>query len=198
MTQSRPQPPPSPDEARVTHIRASLLRGLQVVAEQKGGPGAWEALVDGLAAEVRAVFREELGGLRWIETAHLNALVAAHEARFGAAVASERAIAAVREQLRGTHPGILDVLDATGLVAQAPTLFRLNYRGGRVDVDEVAPGRALLSVFADGLFPAWYTTSCPTWVCGALDLAGAREVAFTHHPPVEGNRHRYELRWHEA
>lgn len=198
MTQSRPQPPPSPDEARVTHIRASLLRGLQVVAEKKGGPGAWEALVDGLAPEVREVFREELGGLRWIETAHLNALVAVHEARFGLAVAGERAIAAVRDQLRGTHPGILDVLDATGLVAQAPTLYRLNYRGGRVDVDEAAPGRALLSVFADGLFPAWYTTSCPTWICGALDLAGAKEVGFTHHPPVHGNRHRYELRWREA
>jgi hypothetical protein len=171
---------------------------MQVVAENKGGPGAWEALLDGLPPEVGEAFCEGLGGLRWIETAHLNALVAAHEARFGAAVASERAIAAVREQLRGTHPGILDVLDAGGLVAQAPTLYRLNYKGGRVDVDEVAPGRALLSVFADGLFPGWYTTSCPTWICGALDLAGAKDVAFTHHPPVEGNRHRYELRWREA
>lgn len=198
MTQSRPQPPPSPEEARVTHIRASLLRGMQLVAEAKGGPGAWEALLDTLPAAVGADLREGLGGLRWIETAHLNALVAAHEARFGTAVASERAIAAVREQLRGTHPGILDVLDPAGLVAQAPTLYRLNYRGGRVDVDEVASGRALLSVFADGLFPGWYTTSCPTWICGALDLAGAEAVAFTHHPPVEGNRHRYELRWREA
>jgi hypothetical protein len=198
MTQPRPQPPPSPEEARVTHIRAAVLRGLQVVAEKQGGAGAWEALLDTLPPATRDVFRGGLGSTRWIEIPHLNELVAAHEARFGAAVASERAIAAVRAQLLEAHPGVLDVLDPTGLVAQAPTLFRLNYRGGRVDVDALAPGHALLSVFADGLFPGWYTTSCPTWICGALDLAGAKDIGFTHHPPVEGNRHRYELRWVEA
>lgn len=181
----------------MTHVRAAVLQGLQVVAEKKGGAGAWEALLDGLPPEVGAVFREGLGSTRWIEIPHLNALVAAHEARLGVAVASERAIAAVRAQLKDAHPGVLDVLDPTGLVAQAPTLYRLNYRGGRVDVDEVETGRALLSVFADGLFPGWYTTSCPTWICGALDLAGARDIAFVHHPPVEGNRHRYQLTWRE-
>lgn len=198
MTQPRSQPPPSPEESRATHVRAAVLRGLQVVAEKKGGPGAWEALLDTLPEAARDVFREGLGSTRWIEIRHLNALVAAHEARFGTAVAGERAIAAVREQLRGAHPGILDVLDPTSLVAQAPTLYRLNYRGGRVDVDELGTGHAILSVFADGLFPGWYTIACPTWICGALDLAGAKDIAYVHHPPVDGNRHRYELRWREG
>ena len=65
-------------------------------------------------------------------------------------------------------------------------------------VDAIAPGRALISIFAEGLFPSWYAISCPTWLCGALGFAGASHMEFRHHPPLEGARHRYELTWQEG
>jgi len=197
MSNLRPIPPPSLDAVRVTHVRASLLRGMQLVAEAREGEGAWEWLLESLPEASRGVLRQGLDSFRWIETEHVNVLALAHEARFGAATISERALATVREQLKGSHPGILTILDPAGIVQQAPTIFGFYYKGGRVDVDEIGPERALLSIFAEGLFPTWYTVSCPTWLCGAVGLAGATHTEFRHHPPVEGARHRYELVWRE-
>lgn len=198
MTNLRPLPPPSAEEARVTHFRASLLRGMQLTSELRDGDGGWERLVRSLPEATGAVLRQGLDSWRWIETEHVNVLALAHEARFGAATVSERALAAVREQLKGSHPGILAFLDPREIVEQTPTIFRFYYRGGCAVLDEVGPGRALVSVFAEGLFPSWYSISCPTWLCGAVSLAGASKAEFRHHPPVEGIQHRYELCWDEG
>lgn len=198
MSNLRPQPPPASAEARVTHVRASLLRGMQLMAEARDGTGGWARMVESLPESSRRVFQQGLESFRWIETEHVNALALAHEARFGAATISERALAAVQEQLKGSHPGILEILDPAGIIQQASTIFGFYYKGGRVDVDEVTRGRALISVFAEGLFPSWYTISCPTWLCGAVGLAGASHAEFRHHAPVEGARHRYELLWREG
>jgi hypothetical protein len=195
MAYLSPLPPPSAEEARVTHVRASMFRGMRQVAEAADGEGGWERLVACLSDDARAAFQAGLDSFRWIETPSVNALAAAHEARFGPASIGARARAAVQEQLRGSHPGILNLVDAAEFLQQSPTIFRFYYRGGRADLDELGPGRALISIHADGLFPSWYTTSCPVWLGGALELAGASGVSVRHHPPKEGPRHRYELGW---
>jgi hypothetical protein len=178
-------------------MRASLLRGITIAAEARDGEGGWARLVESLPEDSRQIFQQALDSYRWIETTHVNAMAQAYEARFGRETVPDRAMIAVQEQLKVSHPGVLELLDPLGFIQQAPALFGIYYKGGRLDVDEVVPGRALISIFAAGLFPSWYTHSCPTWICGALGLAGAARAEFRHHPPAEGFRHRYELRWGE-
>jgi len=190
-----PNPPcPSPEEATVTHIRASLLRGLHQDMLRRGGT-AWDDLVDGLSPMGREVFREMPGSFTWLESARVSELVVAHTALVGEAGAVERIRATAEEQLTVVHAWLLKLLSPKTLIQQGPTIFKFNYRGGVVQLDDIVPGRAHLSIWALGLFPEWYTHSVPQWLRRALELSGGGECAVSHEPPEEGYHHRYELSW---
>lgn len=185
---------PTPEEATITHVRASLLRGLHKDMLRRGGT-AWEDLVDGLSPMGREVFREMPGSFAWLETARVNEIVRAHTALVGEAGAVARIRSTAEEQLTVVHAWLLKLLSPATLIHQGPTLFRFNYRGGVVTLDEFRPGCAELSIWAIGLFPEWYTHSVPQWLTRALELSGGGLCTVTHQPPVEGYHHRYALKW---
>ena len=187
-------PEPSHEEATITHVRASLLRGLHKDMARRGGT-AWEDLVDGLPPMGRETFREMPGSFAWLETARVNELVMAHTALVGESGAVERIRSTTDEQLTVIHAWLLKLLSPTTLIHQGPTLFRFNYRGGVVNLDDFQPGSAQLSIWALGMFPAWYTHSVPQWLNRALELSGGGECSVAHQAPEEGYRHRYELKW---
>lgn len=187
-------PDPSPGEATITHIRASLLRGLHKDMLRRGGT-AWDDLVDGLSPMGREVFREMPGSFSWLETERVNELVTAHTRLAGEEGAVARIRATADEQLTVVHAWLLKLLSPATLIHQGPTIFKFNYRGGVVRLDGIAQGQAHLSVWAIGVFPEWYTHSVPQWLKRALELSGGGDCAVVHQPPEEGFRHRYELRW---
>ena len=190
-----PEPPgPTPEEATITHIRASLLRGLHKDMARRGGT-AWDDLVDGLSPMGRETFRQMPGSFTWLETARVNELVTAHTALAGEAAAVERIRVTADEQLTVVHAWILKLLNPKTLIHQGPTIFKFNYRGGVVRLDGVVEGHARLSIWALGLFPEWYTHSVPQWLKRALELTGGGSCEVAHEPPAEGFRHRYELTW---
>lgn len=189
-----PPPDPTPEEATVTHVRASLLRGLHKDMARRGGT-AWDDLVDSLSPMGREVFRQMPGSFSWVETARVNELVMAHTALAGREGAIARTRATADEQLTVLHAWILKLLSPATLIHQGPTLFKFNYRGGVVRLDGFTPGRARISIWALGLFPDWYSHSVPQWLNRALELSGGGACAVIHAPPEEGFRHRYEMRW---
>ncbi|HZU52702.1 MAG TPA: hypothetical protein VFF77_02330 [Holophagaceae bacterium] len=186
---------PSPEEATITHVRASLLRGLHKDMARRGGT-AWDDLVDGLSPMGRETFRSMPGSFIWLEAARVSELVLAHTALAGEAGAVERIRATAEEQLTVVHAWLLKLLSPKTLIQQGPTIFKFNYRGGVVRLDGIEPGRAHLSIWALGLFPEWYTHSVPQWLKRALELSGGGACAAIHEPPPgSGYRHRYELTW---
>ena len=186
---------PTPEDATVTHIRASLLRGLHKDLLRRGGEGAWTEFVAGLSPASQEVFREMPGYFAWLDTARVNEIVTAHGALAGEDGAVNRIRSTAEEQLTVAHAWLLKLLSPTTLIHQGPTLFRFNYRGGVVKLDDLEPGCAHLSIWARGLFPEWYTHSVPQWLRRALELCGGGNSSVIHLPPETGYRHRYELRW---
>lgn len=187
-------PEPTPGEAEITHIRASLLRGLRKDMARQGGT-AWDDLVDSLSPAGREAFRVMPGSFSWIETARVNEIVEAHTALRGEQGAIERIRMTVDEQLTVVHAWMLKLLSPATLIHQGPTIFKFTYRGGVVRLDDIRPGFAHLSIWATGPFPSWYTHSVPQWLKRALELCGGGACEALHQPPEEGFRHRYELSW---
>lgn len=188
------QQDPAPEAATITHIRASLLRGLRKDMAQRGGT-AWDDLVDSLSPAGRDVFREMPGSFSWLETVRVNELVTAHTALVGEQGAIDRIRLTVDEQLTVIHAWMLKLLSPATLLHQGPTIFKFNYRGGVVQLDDIRPGLAHMSLWALGPFPEWYTRSVPQWLKRALELCGGGPSEVLHEPPSEGYRHRYELSW---
>lgn len=187
-------PEPSREDATITHVRASLLRGLHKDMVRRGGT-AWDDLVDGLSPMGREAFRQMPGSFAWVETARVNEIVTAHTALAGEEGAIARIRATTDEQLTVVHAWILKLLSPKSLIHQSPTIFKFNYRGGAVRLDEVADGRAAISIWADGMFPEWYTHSVPHWLNRALELTGGGVCSVDHTPPESGCRHSYALTW---
>lgn len=185
---------PSPEQAAITHIRASLLRGLRKDMLRRGGT-AWDDLVDSLSPAGRETFRVMPGSFSWIETARVNEIVTAHTALAGEEGAIERIRLTVGEQLTVVHAWMLKLLSPVTLIHQGPTIFKFNYRGGVVRLDDITPGLAHLSIWATGPFPEWHTHSVPQWLKRALELCGGAPCEVIHQPPGSGFRHRYELSW---
>ncbi len=164
-----------------------------VLAE--GGQAAWEALLAEVSPACRATFAEPLSTFRWIEVPMHNELTLAHLRRVGPETIAQRGQATADMHLRQSHPWLLKLLSPETLVRQSPTLFRFNYKGGLIRVDDLNRQDGHFSVWAEGLYPEWYSIALPAYVARALELAGAGTVTFTHAPPEAGFRHRYHLRW---
>lgn len=185
---------PTPEQALVTHIRASTLGGLFREIEGRG-PAVHTELVSSLSPAARATLDEPLGPFQWVETPLINELVLAYEARYGLADIERRVHHTVHQQLSVIHGWMLKLLTAETLFQQAATLYRFNFRGGAARADEVRPGLALVSVWSRGIYPSWYSHALPGWLTGALGLVGVSGARVVHQPPAEGHRHRYRVEW---
>ncbi len=192
----RPEgPEPTPEEAAVTHVRATLLRGLYKDTLSRGGEAAWQELVSGLSPAGQELFRVLPSSLTWVPVDRVNELAIAY-ADFilgHGHVGLGRATA--EDQFTVVHVWILKLLNPGLLVRQTPMIFRMDYQGGVVRLDNCEPGRARLSAWVTGLFPEWYTHATPRWLARGLELSGGGRCAVIHRPPELGYHHIYELSW---
>lgn len=186
---------PTPEQARVTHVRASTLQGL--VRELDAlSPEARSALVGSLSPPAQALFQELPGPFQWLDVQAVNELVEAHEAEYGVESVERRVQYTVRQQLSVLHAWMLKLLSPETMFHQATTLYRFNFRGGVVRAEDVRPGRARISIWSHGLYATWYTFALPNWLKGGLGLLGAAEPEVVHLPPAPGGfHHGYEIRW---
>ena len=185
---------PTLETATVTHLRASLLRGLHKDTLRRGGEAAWARMVEDLSPATRGTFLRMPGSLAWLEVAQVNELVAAYLALKRGQDAGLGGLTA-EDQFTVVHAWLLKLLNPGLLVRQVPAIFRLDYRGGLVCLDHAEAGHAELSAWVVGLFPEWYSQAAPQWLKRALELSGARACEVLHHPPRTGCRHRFELSW---
>ncbi len=189
-------PEVSLEQARVTHVRASMPRSIQKMVLADGGEAAWEALLAEVSAPCREAFSQQLSTFRWIEIEHLNELTLAHIGHGDEQSVSDRATSLADDHLRVSHPWLLRLLSPETLVRQSPTLFRFYYRGGLVRLESLKAGEGAFSVWAQGLYDQWYTRAFPSYVSRALEISGGAGVDVEHFPPTEGGfHHRYVVRW---
>ncbi len=186
---------PSLDEATITHVRASITRGLQRRA-MATGPETWNQALEGVSAPCRAVFSRPLGLFQWVEVPLVNEIALAYNRMTGGEDLGLRAALTAEEHLTVSHPWLLKLLSADMLVRQGPTMFHFYHRGGVVRADSLRPGQGIFSIWATGLYEGWATTAIPAWLKRALELTGAAPASVEHLPPPPGSlRHRYVLRW---
>jgi hypothetical protein len=190
-------PPHSGPGTEITHVRASMLQGTRNFVEGMGGAPAWQDLLDQLSPEARRSFDHELGTFEWLETPHVNALLAAFEARYGLETAPARVGATVEQELKVAHPWLLSLLSPTTLLLHGATLFRFYLKGGGLEVERLESCFCLLVVRGSGLHATWFSHSLPAWILRALELVGGQAPAIRHVPPVEGCTHYYEVRWED-
>ena len=186
---------PTLQEATITHVRASISRGLQKRA-MAAGPELWNAVMASVSPECRAVFSQPLGPFQWVAVPHVNEVGLAYNRIAGGDDLDLRAAMTAEEHLTVSHPWLLKLLSADTLVRQGPTIFHFYHRGGVVRSESLAPGRCVFSIWAVGLYDGWATTALPAWLRRALELTGAVRPRVEYLPPPLGSfRHRYVLHW---
>lgn len=188
-------PEPSPEEALISHLRASLFIGVKKQALHAGGPEAWRELVESLSPAAREVFSRSLRIFEWVEAPQANELMERFTARFPEGDAAGRIRATADEQLTVLHSWMLKLLSPETLIYQTPTIFKFNFRGGVVRLEHLEPGHGVISVWATGMFPGFFDHSLRFWLIRALELTGGTDIHISHEPQVTGWRHRYDLKW---
>ncbi|MBI4913624.1 MAG: DUF2378 family protein [Acidobacteria bacterium] len=179
----------------ITHVRASMLRGLRALVLQRDGEGGWLDLVRTLPQEAQGAFLREPSLFTWLPTPQVNALVAAFEARHGIGTTRPRVAAAVERELAGTHPWMLGLLNPVTLLQHADTVFHFYLRGGEIRLETLGPGSACLLVRGTGLYSHWFSDSFPAWLQRALELMGAPSPGVSHQALEDGVSHRYRVSW---
>lgn len=185
---------PTPDQAMVTHVRASALGGLLGAVDARGAE-VRGVLIASLSPEAQTILREPPGPFQWIEMPLVNELVATYEKRFGLDDIGRRVQHTANEQLTVIHAWLLRLLTPETLFRQASTLYRFNFRGGIAKAEAIHTGHAVVSIWSMGIYPTWYSHAFPGWLTGALSLTGASSVQVVHHPPESGYLHTYEVTW---
>lgn len=183
----------------ITHVRGPVTRQVREVVLKEGGASAWQTLLDQVSPECRAVFSEDIGMFEWIEARLSAELSLAYLSQGDPAFTERRSEAAAQEVLTRLNRWVLRMLSTTFLVNAFPKLFGLYYRGGKVIVDAVGDSHALISLWADGFYPAWYSQGLPAVLRTGLKAAGASQVTVSYSPPqgegVAAYRHQYEVHW---
>jgi len=191
-------PPVSEEEARVTHMRASMARMVRASVAGTIDLKAWAELVATLEPEARALAEADLELPDWVPieaiTAWINAFAKAH-----AALPRGRSIA--DQLLEHAHPWIQRALDPALAVEALPRLFQHYHKGGVVRLDEVGPDRAVLDLWAFVPYPGWHDLLLPSVLRRALERCGAEAVQvriLPEGPEAPSFHHRYELTWRKA
>lgn len=183
----------------ITELRGPMTRQIRDAVLLEGGEGAWQDLLGRVSEPCRRTFSRPIGLYEWIPAAHSKELSEAFMATADREFTYRRGLESAKEHLTVVNRWILRLMSPTFLLQNMPRIFAFNYRGGRVVVDQLGPGFAQVSLWADAFYPAWYELGLTGWVIGALSLTGAKEVTVTYLPPSgEGLlafRHGYEIRW---
>ncbi|HJU83963.1 MAG TPA: hypothetical protein VJ600_07110 [Holophagaceae bacterium] len=183
------------EEARVTHLRASMARMVRTAASTALDLQTWTELVASLDPEARALAEADQTLPDWVPVEAVMAWVAAF-GRYSAQ--TTRGISLADQLLDHAHPWIQRALDPSLAVEAMPRIFQHYHRGGVARLEEVVPGRALLDLWAFVPFPGWHDVFIPSIFLRALQRCGATDVGVRLLPVAKTDppfHHRYEMTW---
>ena len=184
---------------RIAAVRGPMTRQIRETLTREGGEEAWQALLAKVSEPCRQQFSRPIGMYEWVPAELSCELSQAFLAGTDPDFTYRRGVASAKEQITVLNRWLMRMMTPAFLLQNTPRLFRHYYSGGRVVLDDLAPGEAHLSVWADAFYPVWYETGLCGWVHGALELTGAREVEVRYEAPSgEGLlafRHRYHASW---
>ena len=196
---STPPPGLTREAMVITALRGPMTRQVRDVVLREGGEAAWTALLAKVSEPCRRTFSQPIGLYEWIPAAHSGELSRTYLETADAAYTYRRGLESAREQLTVLNRWLLRLMSQSFLIDNLPRLFAFYYRGGRVVVDHLEPGFAVISLWADAFYADWFEHGLAGWLEGALGLTGAKGVSVRYLPPAgEGLlafRHGYELRW---
>ncbi|HJU83962.1 MAG TPA: hypothetical protein VJ600_07105 [Holophagaceae bacterium] len=180
----------------VTHVRGIIVSVVRrAMLEQLSGE-AWQRCLDGLSPACRAVFARGVGDYEWVPMPLLSEASGHFQASTEGDLVALRGSLYAEQMLTRSHQWMLKVMTPELLVRQAPRIFGFYHQGGQVWTEEVAPGRACLSLRATGPGPGWAEVLMPSWFRRALELCGAKKVEVAYEPPSEDrHHHRYWAVW---
>ena len=183
----------------ITELRGPMTRQVRDSLLREGGEPAWESLLAKVSEPCRQTFARPIGLYEWIPAAHSGELSQAYLATADEAYTYRRGLESAREQLTVLNRWLLRLMSQSFLIDNLPRLFAFYYKGGRVVVDELEPGHARVSLWADAFYPDWYEHGLSGWLEAALGLTGAKEVVVRYQAPSGDGllafRHGYELHW---
>nr|WP_320131685.1 hypothetical protein [uncultured Holophaga sp.] len=172
---------------------------LREIIHRKGGPAAWQALLDRVSEPCRAAFSRPVGTFEWVDVALATELSLAYGRTEIGIRTLERGRAAAREQLTSIHAWMLRFLSPSFLMSNIPRLFHFYFRGGVLEVEHEGHSCATLHVWATGLYPEYWRFGATGWLEEALRMTGAVDVEVRYEEPegegVEGHHHRYHVTW---
>ena len=183
------------EEARVTHLRASMARMVRAAASAAIDLETWTRLLATMDPEARALAEADQTLPEWVPVEAVMAWVATfskysrQEAR-GSRLADEL--------LDHAHPWIPRALDPALAVEAMPRIYQHYHKGGATRLEELVQGRAVLDVWAFVPFPGWHDVFIPSIFLRAMQRCGAEDVTVRILPPGGGDppyRHRYEMTW---
>jgi hypothetical protein len=194
-----PTPLPVPEaEARVTHLRASMARMVRASVAGAIDLQAWTMLVATLEPEARALAEADLELPDWVPieaiTAWISAFAKAHgQMPRGASIADQL--------LEHAHPWIQRALDPGLAVEALPRIFQHYHKGGVARLEEMAPERAVMDLWAFVPYPGWHDILMPAVLKRSLERCGAERVKvriLAQDPGDPFFHHRYELTWNKG
>ncbi len=194
-----PSLPPVPEaEARVTHLRASMARMVRASVAGAIDLRAWTDLVATLEPEARALAEADLELPDWVPIEAITAWIGAFAKVHGQL---PRGASIADQLLEHAHPWIQRALDPALAVDALPRLFHHYHKGGVARLDEVAPGRAVMDLWAFVPYPGWHDHLMPSVLKRALERCGAEDVKIRilpREPDGPFFHHRYEIVWSKA
>ena len=183
----------------VRELRGPMTRQVREAVLRERGEAGWTSLLATLSEPARATFSKPIGLYEWIPAAHSKELSLAFMATVDANYTRRRGAESARELLTVLNRWLLRLMSPAFLLQNLPRMFAFYYRGGQVVVDQLEPGSARVSLWADAFYPAWYELGLTGWLEASLALTGAKEVAVAYAPPqgegLHAFRHGYEIRW---
>jgi len=183
---------------QITHERGPVTRQVRTAALAWGGEAAWVAVLAAVSPACRARFSRPIGFYEWVESELALELHAAWAVQRGLDDMSQRGEDGARELLGGVQRWILRLASPAFLLENVPRLFGFYYRGGRMNLAYLGPGKAGLECNAMGYPESWFRDGLTAWLRVALALTGAQEVQVNHVPPSTPETphlHRYEIAW---
>lgn len=183
----------------ITELRGPMTGQIRKAVLREEGESGWKALLAKVSEPCRRTFSKPLGMYEWIPAEHSKELSLAYLAGRDPSYTYRRGIEAATEQITVVNQWMLKLMSPSLLLQNMPRFFDFYYRGGRVVVDHLGPGTALLSLWADAFYQEWYEHGLRGWFEAALGLTGAKHVTVKYHSPdgegLLAFRHVYEVHW---
>ena len=186
-------------ELRVTEVRGPNVVQIRRAVLRFGGETTWNELMSKVSVPCRLRFERPMSLYEWVEECHFTELSQAYLHLSGRDDIGRAGASAAQEEFTTLHRWMLKMMTPGFLISSLPRFFAHYHRGGRVVVDDVGPGHARISLWADGFFPEWFSQGMTAWTQRAMELTGAQGVFVVYEaPPASGPeycRHVYRLAW---